>query len=99
MVSQNKFALTGGLRLSFFSTSSHENVEAQVWDGEPIVRRLSEQQKKIVAFRQKYSCASCYSLLPPNYEIDHIRPLALGGIIFAFTCSSLSAAFLIYIIL
>ena len=45
----------------------------------PVRRMLSESRKKTVAYRQRYCCAGCDCLLPPNYEVDHIVPLALGG--------------------
>ena len=34
---------------------------------------------KQVAFRQKYECAACGCLLPPDHEVDHIVPVALNG--------------------
>eukprot|EP00939_MAST-03C_sp_MAST-3C-sp1_P001566 g1566.t1 len=36
-------------------------------------------RKKEVAFEQMYRCKSCDVMLPPDYEIDHIIPVALGG--------------------
>ena len=42
-------------------------------------RRVSAGLKKRVAYRQHYICASCKKLLPPTYEVDHIKPLFLGG--------------------
>ena len=42
-------------------------------------RLLSENHKKVVAYRQRYLCSSCKCLLPPNYHVDHRVPLALGG--------------------
>lgn len=42
-------------------------------------RRLGERRKKTVAFRQQYACASCSCILPPDFQIDHVVPLALGG--------------------
>lgn len=53
--------------------------EEDLWLGSSTARDLSESQKKEVAFRQKYLCAGCDCLLPPSYQVDHIRPLALGG--------------------
>ncbi len=38
----------------------------------PITRRL-------VASRQRYRCSICKNLLPPDWELDHIRPLWKGG--------------------
>lgn len=54
---------------------SHDEVD---W-AEVTPRKLSESQKKVVAYRQKYNCNECKCLLPPSYEVDHILPLALGG--------------------
>ena len=42
-------------------------------------RRVPERDKKAVAYRQQYACARCECVLPPDYEVDHITPLALGG--------------------
>ena len=42
-------------------------------------RDVSERKKKQVAFSQEYKCASCGMMLPPDYAIDHIVPIALGG--------------------
>eukprot|EP00966_Prymnesium_polylepis_P092916 2150624-Prymnesium_polylepis.1 len=32
-------------------------------------RVLSEHQKKVVAYRQRYACAACDCLLPPTYQV------------------------------
>ena len=53
--------------------------EDTVFTGDVTPRLLSEKQKKVVAYRQKYKCAACDCLLPPAYQVDHIKPLALGG--------------------
>jgi len=42
-------------------------------------RNVSERRKKEVAFSQEYKCAGCKMMLPPDYAIDHIVPIALGG--------------------
>ena len=42
-------------------------------------RNVSERKKKEVAFSQEYKCANCGMMLPPDYAIDHIVPIALGG--------------------
>lgn len=42
-------------------------------------RKLSETQKKRVAFLGGYLCKMCGVVLPPDYQIDHIVPVALGG--------------------
>lgn len=43
-------------------------------------RRVSEGTKKRVAHRQNYMCVgACKRLLPPTYQIDHIRALFHGG--------------------
>lgn len=41
--------------------------------------RLSHWRRLEVAYRQKYRCAVCLSLLPPRFQIDHIQPLHCGG--------------------
>ena len=51
----------------------------ELWLGSVQPRALGEAQKKVVAYRQKYQCAGCDILLPPAYQVDHIKPLALGG--------------------
>ena len=55
------------------------SADDEVWLGPVQARELSEGQKKVVAYRQKYICAGCECLLPPNHQVDHIKPLALGG--------------------
>jgi DNA helicase II / ATP-dependent DNA helicase PcrA len=40
---------------------------------------LSEKRKKQIAFIQNYKCKQCGIMLPPNYQIDHIVPVAIGG--------------------
>ncbi|KAJ8600169.1 hypothetical protein CTAYLR_001935 [Chrysophaeum taylorii] len=35
--------------------------------------------RRLVAYRQKYACASCGVLLPPNHQVDHVVPAALNG--------------------
>ena len=47
--------------------------------GERTRRRVSAGLKKRVAYRQHYVCNACKKLLPPTYEVDHIRALFLGG--------------------
>lgn len=42
-------------------------------------RSLSERRKKEIAYRQQYKCASCSVLLPPTYDVDHVKPIAMGG--------------------
>ena len=41
--------------------------------------RLTENAKKFVAAKQKWSCAVCHSLLPASYQIDHIVAQSVGG--------------------
>jgi len=36
-------------------------------------------EQKIVASRQKWSCAHCLCLLPSSFELDHRIPLWAGG--------------------
>lgn len=46
----------------------------------PISRRsVSAKHRKLVAYRQRYHCAKCCCLLPPDYEIDHVIPVAMNG--------------------
>ena len=48
----------------------------------PAGKRPNPQKSKPpkqVAFRQKYECAACGCLLPPDHEVDHIVPVALNG--------------------
>ena len=40
---------------------------------------ISPLVKKRVASRQKWRCASCKKLLDETYEIDHVKPLFIGG--------------------
>ena len=40
---------------------------------------ISPLVKKRVASRQKWRCASCKKLLDETYELDHIKPLFVGG--------------------
>lgn len=42
-------------------------------------RTLKESDKKRVAFNQKWHCASCESLLPSTYQIDHIIPFSISA--------------------
>ena len=51
---------------------------APIYQAKP-TRAVTERAKKIVAYHQQYKCSGCAKLLPPNYEIDHIVPVALGG--------------------
>ena len=44
-----------------------------------IVRRLSAHDKKRVAARQVWHCATCKLVLDETYEVDHIVPLHKGG--------------------
>ena len=40
---------------------------------------LTERRKKQIAYLQSYKCNHCKVLLPPDYQIDHIVPVALHG--------------------
>ena len=42
-------------------------------------RLLSEASKKQVAASQLWCCASCKTILPAAFQVDHIMPLAVGG--------------------
>lgn len=39
------------------------------------LRNVSNQLKRVVAYRYEYKCANCRILLPPTWECDHIVPL------------------------
>lgn len=43
------------------------------------IRRVSQADKKKVAFKQNYKCNLCHVILPPTYEVDHIIPLFKAG--------------------
>ena len=40
---------------------------------------LTEARRREVAFSQSWSCASCGCMLRPDFQIDHIVPVAMGG--------------------
>ena len=48
-------------------------------NNDPIDRRVSALQKKMVASQQEWKCNHCRVLLDYTYEIDHIVPLYKGG--------------------
>lgn len=63
----------------------NENQSAYYW-----LKEIRERQKKMkrqystthrieIAYRTKYKCAMCKLLLPPTFEIDHIKELWEGG--------------------
>lgn len=45
----------------------------------PSRRRITAHEKRIVAARQKWTCAYCNTLLTATFEVDHILPLHRGG--------------------
>lgn len=45
----------------------------------PPRRRITAHEKRIVAARQKWTCAYCNTLLTATFEVDHILPLHRGG--------------------
>lgn len=45
----------------------------------PPRRRINAHEKRIVAARQKWTCAYCDTLLAATFEVDHIIPLHCGG--------------------
>jgi HNH endonuclease len=45
----------------------------------PRAKRLTDNVKKFVAAKQKWSCAICHSLLPASFQIDHITAQSVGG--------------------
>ena len=73
-----KPAPPGALPESLASTADALDAST-VYTGNATPRALSEREKKVVAYRQEYKCAACSCLLPPGYQVDHIKPLALGG--------------------
>lgn len=42
-------------------------------------RAVSESIKKMVAANQQWKCSQCGMILSASYEIDHIKPLYMGG--------------------
>ena len=42
-------------------------------------KRTTDLVRRIVAARQQWKCAMCEHLLSAYYQIDHVRPLFLGG--------------------
>ena len=42
-------------------------------------RTWGVSEQKIVGARQEWRCAHCTCLLPPSYEVDHVKPLWEGG--------------------
>ena len=42
-------------------------------------RRVSDTEKKKVAASQKWQCGECQNMLSHVFEVDHIKPLFLGG--------------------
>ena len=42
-------------------------------------RTWGVSEQKIVGARQDWKCAHCECLLPPSYEVDHVKPLWEGG--------------------
>jgi 5-methylcytosine-specific restriction endonuclease McrA len=42
-------------------------------------RRYTPRERAKVAYEQRYACAVCAELLPPDWQLDHIVPLSRGG--------------------
>jgi 5-methylcytosine-specific restriction endonuclease McrA len=42
-------------------------------------RRYTPRERAKVAYEQRYACAGCAVLLPPDWQLDHIVPLSEGG--------------------
>ena len=42
-------------------------------------KTITEYEKRKLAWSQDYECKICQNLLPPEWQIDHIVPLFLGG--------------------
>ena len=45
----------------------------------PCRRKVGTATKKQVAAQQKWACAKCEVMLTASYEVDHIKPVYLGG--------------------
>jgi hypothetical protein len=45
----------------------------------PYQRKFNSYEKRKVAARQEWKCATCNILLDETYEVDHIIPLHKGG--------------------
>ena len=45
----------------------------------PVDRNVPGKVKRIVAFKQSWTCNYCVRVLPPTYQIDHVVPLHHGG--------------------
>ena len=45
----------------------------------PKRRRISNSLRLYLAWKQKWCCKKCGELLPPTFQVDHIRPLSEGG--------------------
>jgi hypothetical protein len=41
--------------------------------------KLGERIRKVVASEQQWRCNNCDNLLPPNFEIDHLKAVCEGG--------------------
>lgn len=46
----------------------------------PPKRKWTSSEKRAVGARQSWKCASCNTLLPATFEIDHVIPLHNGGL-------------------
>lgn len=64
---------------------SNENQEAWIWH-EQLKKRIDASKRKYstalrieVAYNQKYECNKCGILLPPTFQVDHIKELCDGG--------------------
>jgi 5-methylcytosine-specific restriction endonuclease McrA len=42
-------------------------------------RHLGESMKKRVGAAQEWRCAHCAKLLPATFQVDHVKPHAIGG--------------------
>lgn len=42
-------------------------------------RRYTPRERMKVAYEQRYTCAKCAQLLPPDWQLDHVVPLSEGG--------------------
>lgn len=42
-------------------------------------KNITELQRRSIGYNQNYRCNHCSYLLPPRFDIDHIKPLSEGG--------------------
>lgn len=69
-----------------FDNRDNQNINRHVFEntGDRVIhkripRKVTETVKKHVAANQQWRCNGCRHLLDASYEIDHVKPLYLGG--------------------